>query len=155
MVSMRIHLTLPLAAIVLFLILPSCSEKAAVGTPPSVDGPTVTVSEALDPTTFRRTIRVKGTVHRVCQEEGCWMSITDGSSYLRMTFTEMTTLVPRDLRGDVIVEGVVTEDVYEEDVAKAVGGSIGMTDEEIAAISGDQRIPMMTATGVLFLDHQP
>ena len=83
------------------------------------------------------------------------MSITDGTSYLRMTFTEMTTLVPMDLSGDVIVEGVVTEDVYEEDVAKAVGGSIGMTEQEIAAISGDQRIPMMTATGVLFLDHQP
>ena len=83
------------------------------------------------------------------------MSITDGTSYLRMTFTEMTTLVPMDLSGDVIVEGVVTEDVYEEDVAKAVGGSIGMTEQEIAAISDDQRIPMMTATGVLFLDHQP
>ena len=83
------------------------------------------------------------------------MSITDGDSYLRMTFTEMTTLVPMDLSGDVIVEGVVTEDVYEEDVAKAIGGSIGMTEDEIDAISGDQRIPMMTATGVLFLDHQP
>ena len=152
---MRIYLTLALTALLLSLVLPSCSEKAAVGTPPSEDGPIVTVSEALNPTTFGRTLRVKGTVHRVCQEEGCWMSITDGDSYLRMTFTEMTTLVPMDLSGDVIVEGVVTEDVYEEDVAKAIGGSIGMTEDEIDAISGDQRIPMMTATGVLFLDHQP
>ena len=152
---MRISFVAIMAFSLAALFLTSCSETAYVGEAPSDDGPTLTVSEAVEPTTFGRTIRVQGTVHQVCQEEGCWMSITDGTSYLRMTFSEMTTLVPMDLAGDVIVEGVVAEEVYEADVAQAIGPSIGWTEDQIAAVDGDQRLPMMTATGVLFLDHQP
>ena len=76
------------------------------------------------------------------------MSITDGSSYLRVTFKDEAFYVPTTLSGPVVVRGVVNESVVEQDVAQAIGGSIGLSDEAIAAIEGDQRIAMMVATGV-------
>ena len=119
---MTVRFNTLLTLLTLALLLSSCADKAYVGEPPTEDAPALTVSQAVDPTTFGRAVRVKGTVHSVCQEEGCWMSITDGTSYLRMVFSEPNILVPMDLSGEVIVEGVVAEEVHDEDVAKAIAG---------------------------------
>ena len=144
-----------LAALVFLLTaLVSCSEVAHVGEPPSDNGELLSVTEAISPTTFGRTVRVQGRVHEVCQDEGCWMSITDGTSYLRMTFSSQSILVPMTLTGDVIVEGIVAEEVIDAETAKAIGSTIGWSDEQREQAIGDQRVPLMTATGVLFLDDQ-
>jgi len=78
------------------------------------------------------------------------MTITDGSHYLRMTFKDESFYVPLELEGDVVVEGVVREEVYDEESARAIGETVGMTPDQIEYIEGDQRIPIMVATGVLF-----
>ncbi len=137
-----------MVVIAVVVLAASCAKQDHVGEPPPKDGPVLSVSEALDPKQFGRTITVSGQIHQVCQDEGCWMSITDGTSYLRVTFKDEAFYVPTTLSGPVVVRGVVNESVVEQDVAQAIGGSIGLSDEAIAAIEGDQRIAMMVATGV-------
>lgn len=85
----------------------------------------LTVTEAVAPSNLGRMVTIKGSVARVCQEEGCWMEVTDGTTSLRMTFTDEAFTVPITLQGTVLVEGVVTEE-----------------------IEGETRVPRMTASGV-------
>ena len=132
------------------LTLVACDSDAYVGKKPAADDPVLTVSEALEPATLGRTIRVKGRVAAVCQMEGCWMTITDGERHLRMSFND-DFYVPLELDGEVIVEGKINEEVHTEESAKEIGETIGLSPEEIEYISGDQRIPIMSSTGVLFL----
>lgn len=132
-------------------LLSSCSRTKVLGTPPSTTT-VLTVSQALDPRSFGRTVTIKGTVRSVCQEEGCWMVITDGSSSLRMTFKQEAFTVPLSLLGEVVVEGVVQEELVDEETARAIGPTIGMTDATVQAMRGDQRIPLMTTTGIEYTE---
>lgn len=144
----RTHLLV--VVIAMMALVSGCSEDNFRGTRPDETQKALSVSQAVDPVNYGRTIRVKGAIDAICQEEGCWMVISDGSKKLRMSFKDEAFTVPMKLQGQVLVEGVVTEELLAEDVAKAIGPTIGKSDAEIAAMSGDQRIPLMTATGVLF-----
>lgn len=89
----------------------------------------LSVTEAVAPSNLGRTVTIKGSVARVCQEEGCWMEVTDGTTSLRMTFADEAFTVPVTLQGTVLVEGVVTEE-----------------------IEGDSRVPRMTTSGVAIVE---
>lgn len=103
----------------------SCAKEPDMGQMPDAARPRSTVTQAVDPTNAGRTMVVRGTVTRVCQTEGCWMEVTDGTSTLRMTFKDEAFAVPLDLAGTVVAEGVVTEQIQD-----------------------GARIPVMVATGV-------
>lgn len=136
-------------------MLQSCRENKMVGMKPDGDKPIVTVADALHPSNFDRAITVKGAIREVCQEEGCWMTITDGVKTLRMTFKDAAFQVGLKSKGDVLVTGIVHEEIVTEEAARAMGASIGMTEQAIRQISGDQRWALMTASGVEFLQPQP
>lgn len=136
--------------IAVIALVSGCSKDNFRGNRPDETQNALTVSQAVDPVNYGRTIRVKGAIDAICQEEGCWMVISDGSKKLRISFKDEAFTVPMKLQGQVLVEGIVKEELLAEDVAKAIGPTIGKSDAEIAAMSGDQRIPLMTATGVLF-----
>ena len=136
----------------LTIFLSSCAEDNFVGERPVDSGKVLTVTEAVQPQQLGRAIRVRGTVRAVCQDEGCWMTITDGTSYLRMTFLNEKFTVSMELDGNVIVEGTIYEEIYEKEAAQAVSETIGYTPDEVEMIDGDHRLPIMTTTGVLFLD---
>lgn len=91
----------------------------------------ISVSDATKPENLGRVITIRGIVGSVCQDEGCWVTITDGSAEIKMRFTDGSLGVPMDLRGEVLAEGVVRENIV-----------------------GSARVPEMSATGVLFLDRQ-
>ncbi|CAN5400584.1 hypothetical protein BH10BAC6_BH10BAC6_07320 [soil metagenome] len=133
------------------LLLGACDRAKVLGTKPA-SGTVLTVSQALDPRSFGRTVSIRGTIGSVCQEEGCWMVITDGARSLRMSFKNEVFTVPLSLRGDVLVEGVVQEELVDEETARAIGSTIGLTDTLIQAMHGDQRIPLMTTTGIEFTE---
>lgn len=80
------------------------------------------------------------------------MVITDGTRSLRMSFKNEEFTVPLSLRGDVLVEGVVQEELVDEETARAIGSTIGLTDTLVQAMHGDQRIPLMTTTGIEFTE---
>lgn len=151
-------LTLLISKLLLFasiaIAVIGCSTEDHVGQRPNDEAEALTVTEALEQGNLGRSIRVGGEVAAVCQEEGCWMTITDETSTLRLTFKDGEFVVPISLTGTVVVEGVIREEIFDEESAKAVGRSIGMSDAEVDAMKGDQRLPLMTATGVLFVDEQ-
>lgn len=133
------------------LLVVSCSDDRVLGKAPNEDGQVLTVTEALRQENYDRTIVVRGTIALVCQDEGCWMSITDGTRRLRMTFENEEFTVPISATGSVLVEGVLHEELVDAATAQAIGPSIG-ADSATTSTGGDQRIPLMTARGVKFLD---
>lgn len=145
---------LSITALVVLLMLPSCRDNKVSGQKPDSDKPILSVTEALHPSNFDRTITVKGLVKEVCQDEGCWMTITDGTKTVRMTFKDAAFQVGLKSKGDVLVTGIIHEEIVTEEAARAMGLSIGLTEQSIAQISGDQRWALMTASGVEFLQPQ-
>jgi hypothetical protein len=138
--------------LIAFIALLGCDEERVFGTPPSLDRPTISVTEALEPTSLNRTIIVRGTIERVCEEEGCWVVLSDGSAFLRVSFVNGSFTLPLDASGTVVVEGVVSQELLDAESARAVAWSLGASDAEIDAIDGDRRIPLMVASGVAFVD---
>jgi len=129
------------------VLLSACGREKFLGSKPDTAN-AITVSQALDPRSFGRTVTIKGTVGKVCQEEGCWMVITDGSKSLRMNFKNESFTVPLTLHGEVFVEGVVLDELVDEETAQSIGQSIGMSERSTSAMHGDQRIPMMVTSGI-------
>jgi len=142
------------AFIVAMLMLSGCRENKVVGDKPQSDIPRLSVSGALQPENYNRIVTVQGVVKEVCQEEGCWMTITDGTKTLRMTFKDEAFRVALKSAGEVVVTGIVHEEIVPQDAVHAIGSSIGMSDESLRQLSGDQRWPLMTASGVEFLQPQ-
>jgi hypothetical protein len=140
-----------LLLIAIMFLAVSCSEDRQRGELTFSESPSnaLTVSQAIDPQNAGRAITVRGTVHAVCKDEGCWMVITDGRSRLRMTFEEAEFNVPMDLAGEVVVQGIVREELVPLETAQAILPSLGFTPEQIDTLQGDQRIPLMVAQGVL------
>lgn len=139
----------------LAMMLSSCRENQVVGQKPDAGKPVLTVTDLLAQRNFDRVIVVRGTIEKVCQDEGCWMTITDGKSTMRMTFKDEAFQVGLKSKGDVLVTGVVHEEIISEEAAHAIGPTIGMSDSAVQRITGDQRWPLMIASGVEFLQPQP
>ena len=50
---------------------------------------------------------VEGRVEEVCQNKGCWMTLTDGERHMRVTFQDYGFFVPKDLSGRTVrAEGI-------------------------------------------------
>lgn len=107
-----------------------CSKPDHIGIKPDTTQAVISVSDATKPANIGRIIAIRGTVGSVCQDEGCWVTITDGSAEIKMRFTDASLGVPMDLHGEVLAEGVVRENIV-----------------------GSARVPEMSATGVLFLNR--
>ncbi len=108
-----------------------CTKPDHIGVKPDATRTVISVSEAMRVENLGRTVTIKGTVGSVCQDEGCWVTITDGTAELKMRFTDASLGVPMNLRGSVLAQGVVRENIV-----------------------GSARVPEMSATGVQFLDAQ-
>jgi len=108
-----------------------CTKPDHIGVKPDATRTVISVSEAMRVENLGRTVTIKGTVGSVCQDEGCWVTITDGTAELKMRFNDASLGVPMNLRGSVLAQGVVRENIV-----------------------GSARVPEMSATGVQFLDAQ-
>ncbi|MFN8358447.1 MAG: DUF4920 domain-containing protein [Candidatus Kapaibacterium sp.] len=135
------------------MMLLSCSKAPNhLGLPFSLpDEHPLTVSEALKPANYDRPIRVEGECYRVCQTEGCWLIVTDGTSKMRVTIKNKDFAAPMDLGSKkIILEGSVQEMLSSEDEAREYAENAGRSEAETNAISGDQRVPMLVATALEF-----
>ncbi|MCO6465168.1 MAG: DUF4920 domain-containing protein [Bradyrhizobiaceae bacterium] len=137
-------------ACIFSFVVASCSRPDHVGSPLSSDLPILTVTQAIEPSRLGKVVQVRGDVHEVCQDEGCWMTVIDSVNGLRVTFDGASFVVPMDLQGTVVVQGTVSEEIYSEEDAKLLAETLGWDSSEISNIKGDTRIPLMTATGVRF-----
>lgn len=68
----------------------------------------------------KATFKVKGTIEEVCQMKGCWMTLkNEQGANVRITFKDYGFFVPKDVSGrEVIIEGVASREVLDEDVAR-------------------------------------
>lgn len=107
-----------------------CSRPDYLGVPPRDGVQTITVREAIDHRNTGRTVAIRATVGSVCQDEGCWLTITDGTAEVKMKFLDPTLGVPTDLHGMVLAQGVLRE-----------------------SITNGVRIPELHASGIRFLDR--
>lgn len=113
----------------LAVTLSSCGKPDYLGVPPSDTVQTISVREATDHRNTGRVVALRATVGSVCQDEGCWLTISDGSAEIKMKFIDPTLGVPTDLHGQVLAQGVLRE-----------------------TITNGVRIPELHASGVRFID---
>jgi hypothetical protein len=114
--------------IVMLTVLVSCGRTDHIGIRPDTDASPITVAASMRTENLGRVIRVRGTVGEICQDEGCWFTLTDGTAEIRMRFADPSLGIPVDLKGDVFAEGVVHE-----------------------RIERGTRVPEMSVTGVVLL----
>lgn len=90
-------------------------------------GEEISSDEALSTTAFLNQVsdeetafKVRGTIEEVCQMKGCWMTLrNDEGANVRVTFKDYGFFVPKDISGsEVIIEGVASQEVLDEDVAR-------------------------------------
>jgi hypothetical protein len=93
-------------------------------------------------------VKVKGTIKDVCQREGCWLVLTDGTREMRVSMKDHKFTVPKDSGNKtVIAEGVIEKKTISEEMARHYAEeSAGKVDPN--SIKGPQVVLSMTATGV-------
>ena len=70
--------------------------------------PSARLEEILAKPEAGKTVRVEGTIERVCQNKGCWLELKQGTSRIHVTFAGYSFFVPKDSVNDnVVVEGRV------------------------------------------------
>lgn len=110
------------------------------------------LGEAMNTPNPQKVVRVQAKVVEVCQKKGCWMTLTDGSKTMRITFKDYGFFMPKDIAGKTIIaEGIVAEDVLAEKDARHYAEDAGKSKEEIAKIKGDQKTVSMVAQSVFLL----
>jgi hypothetical protein len=107
--------------------------------------------------TYQNTVvRVEGTVAKVCQAMGCWLTLQNPAG------TPIRVEVPRDEEGEyvytfptdlgiaeVIVEGTVTSDTTDVETLRHFAEDEGRSSEEVDAITEPERTVVLTARGAL------
>ncbi len=87
-------------------------EAVRVGAPVTTKKATDLAKLTKEPKKFvGRTIRIEGTVQKVCQGAGCWVEVAgaNGVTFLAKSLDE-SVLLPKDCAGRrIVVQGVVTE----------------------------------------------
>lgn len=120
-----------LVVVLHLILLAGCGPADHIGIRPDEDATVVSVAESMRHNNLGRVVRVRGTVGEICQDEGCWFTLSDGSAEIKMRFADPTLGIPTDLRGTVVAEGVVRERIEQR-----------------------TRVPEMTVTGVLLVDQR-
>lgn len=126
--NLKHHVYNLLIAVFMVMLVGGCSRPDYLGIRPNDSIIILTVSESLLLENLGRTISIRGKVGTVCQDEGCWMTITDGTAELKLRFADKTINAPMDLRGQVLAQGVIRENIV-----------------------GSARVSEMMASGLIFL----
>ena len=88
--------------------------------------------------------RVSGRITEVCQKKGCWMVLTDGSLYARVTFKDYGFFVPKDSgQHEAVVLGTLSSNQltareanhYEKDAGRPERHAGSVTEYTIVASS--------------------
>ena len=113
--------------------------------------------------TYQNTVvRVEGTVAKVCQMKGCWLTLQNP------TATPIRVVVPKDSTGnyvytfptdlgaqEVIVEGTVTADTTSVETLRHFAEDEGRPQAEIDAITEPEATVVLTARGALVKRAEP
>jgi len=102
-------------------------------------------------------VKVAGTVNKVCQKKGCWMTITDetaSAETMMVRFKDYGFFVPMDIGGrEVVFEGKAYREITPVDELRHLAQDAGKSQEEIDAITEPKEELKFLASGVLLLEN--
>lgn len=95
-------------------------------------------------------VTIKGEIGAACQKKGCWMTMAEGETEMRVRFLDYGFFVPKDCAGrTATIQGVATFDTITVDMLQHYAEDAGETEEEIAKITEPEYELSFEATGVL------
>ncbi|MFT5278678.1 MAG: hypothetical protein ACI9P8_000306 [Bacteroidia bacterium] len=95
-------------------------------------------------------VTVKGEIGAACQKKGCWMTMAEGETEMRVRFLDYGFFVPKDCAGRIAtIQGVASFDTITVDVLQHYAEDAGDSEEEIAKITEPEYELSFEATGVL------
>lgn len=100
-------------------------------------------------------VKLTGTVDKVCQVKGCWMTMPygDGES-MRISFRDYGFFVPKDIDGkEVIIEGTVYLETTSVEDLRHFAEDEGLSQEEIEKITEPETAYTFVADGVIVKDY--
>ncbi len=102
----------------------------------------------------KKDMKIKGVVKEVCQEKGCWMTMTlDNGDEMRVTFKDYKIFVPKDLGGkEVILDGFAYTDTTSVEKLRHYAKDGGKSEAEIASITSPKEQLAFEAKGVVVMN---
>ena len=102
----------------------------------------------------KKDMKIKGVVKEVCQEKGCWMTMTlDNGDEMRVTFKDYKIFVPKDLGGkEVVLDGFAYTDTTSVEKLRHYAEDAGKSEAEIAAITSPKQQLAFEAKGVVVMN---
>ena len=96
-------------------------------------------------------IKLMGKAASVCQEKGCWLTMTTANGQpMRVRFKDYAFFVPKDISGKtVVVEGWAHREVVSAEYQQHYERDAGKSEKEVAAITKPQQQVNFMADGVL------
>jgi len=101
-------------------------------------------------------VKLTGTVNKVCQVKGCWMTMPYGEEgeSMRVSFLDYGFFVPKDIDGkEVVVEGKLFVETISVADLQHYAEDEGQSEEEIASITEPERSVSFVANGVIVKDY--
>lgn len=99
------------------------------------------LAELLDRPEAGKTVRLEGTIDKVCQARGCWLELKQGAQGVHVTFAGYSFFVPKDMAGKAVaLEGRVV-------VGEPKAGDVEHEQSEGAGPAAASRV-RVEATGV-------
>ena len=152
---------LVLMSLLLFACSPKENKEAVVeknadvvsetqfGAKPSLEGDAITLVSAIDNKMLDKAIKLKSYVTEVCSKKGCWMTLSEGETSIRVTFKDYAFFVPLDFKDvNVELEGVLSKKLLTEDERRHFAEDQGASKEDIEKIKGDEYEFTFEATSV-------
>ncbi len=94
-------------------------------------------------------IVVKAQVATVCQSEGCWLTLKDKTSEVRVVFLNHSFVIPKDsAKQEAVVQGKLFEKEISAASARHYAKDAKMPAAEIAKIKAPVKQPWFEATGL-------
>ena len=95
--------------------------------------------------------RIKGTIEKVCQVKGCWMTMkVNDEQSMHVSFKDYGFFVPKDIDGkESIIEGYAYIETMTVDELKHYAEDEGKSQEEIDAITEPETKLSFVADGVV------
>ncbi|HYX33762.1 MAG TPA: DUF4920 domain-containing protein [Oligoflexus sp.] len=94
-------------------------------------------------------VLVKGTVKKVCEKEGCWMTLEDGGEQVRVFFKNHSFVVTNKLKDKTaLAEGLLTKKVRSVSDQKHLLKDAGESAQAIDAVKADKIFYEFEATGI-------
>lgn len=103
-----------------------------------------------------KSLKIQGKVGAVCDEKGCWLTVTDSKSkdtiFIKFPDPKEGRLIPTEAVGhEVIVEGTFVVGKVSEKFAKHIKAEQGASEAELEKIVGPQPIMTFKTPGVEIL----